>query len=361
METLEDLLIRRIQQTGPLTLADYMTDCLLHPEHGYYTRRDPFGQQGDFITAPEITQMFGELLGLCLAQAWVDQGAPDRFTLVELGPGRGTLMADVLRATRRVPGFHAAASLRMVEASPTLTALQAKTLAPEEPRPDFTRWATSLSDLPDAPIFLIANEFFDALPIRQFRREDSGWSETMVGAEQGRLVFGRSIPAPLSALDHRLSDTTPGDIVELRPAATPIAHQIGTHLARHGGAAIVIDYGAARSFGDTFQALRGHAPCHPLDGPGTADLTAHVDFGALAQAAAPARASGLTDQAVLLARLGIGARAHKLSLGLTGEALQSHLAATQRLTRPEEMGTLFKALALFGPQTPAPPGFDDHA
>jgi NADH dehydrogenase [ubiquinone] 1 alpha subcomplex assembly factor 7 len=361
METLEDLLIRRIRQTGPLTLAEYMADCLLHPQLGYYTRRDPFGQQGDFTTSPEITQMFGELLGLCLAQSWVDQGAPERFTLVELGPGRGTLMADLLRATRRVPGFHAAASLVMVEASPTLTALQAKTLAPDLPRPDFARWTTSLSDLPDSPIFLIANEFFDALPIRQFRREAAGWSETMIGQEDGRLFFGRSTPAPLSALEHRLDDTETGDIIELRPSAAPIVRQIGTHLAQHGGAAILIDYGAARSFGDTFQALRNHAYCDPLDRPGTADLTAHVDFGALAQAAAPARATGLTDQAVLLARLGIGARAQKLSLGLTGAALESHLAATQRLTRPEEMGTLFKALALYGPQSPAPPGFDDHA
>jgi len=353
---LEALLIRRIAATGPITLADYMTDCLLHPQHGYYATRDPLGRAGDFITAPEISQMFGELLGLCLAQAWVDQGAPPAFTLTEPGPGRGTLMADLLRATKAVPGFHAAAQIVLIEASAPLRAAQQKALA----RFDVT-WETTLEALPEAPLFLIANEFFDALPIRQFTRTDNGWAETMVGLSGNALTLGRAAESRLAALEHRLEDTTPGDVVEIRAAADPMMAVIGQRISDHGGAAIVIDYGNWRSNGDTFQALRDHGFADPLTAPGEADLTAHVDFEALARAAAPVRATGLTDQGALLARLGIGARAERLARGLTGPALENHLAATQRLTRPEEMGSLFKALALYPAKCPAPPGFDRHA
>lgn len=350
---LETLLIRRIAQTGPMRLADYMADCLMHPEHGYYATRDPFGRSGDFITAPEISQMFGELLGLCLAQAWVDQGSPAPFTLAELGPGRGTLMADLLRATRAVPGFHTAARITLVEASPTLRNIQRATLS------DYPIiWAEAGSDLPDAPLFLIANEFFDALPIRQFTRAEEGWSETVVGLADGNLAFGRTPPAPFPALKHRLADTAADDVVEIRPAANLIMAAIGARIVQHGGAAIIIDYGNWRSKGDTLQALHAHEFINPLTNPGRTDLTAHVDFEALTLAAAPALSTGLTDQGALLARLGIGARAQILSRGLTGSALENHLNATQRLTRPEEMGSLFKALAIYGPNSPAPPGFD---
>tara|TARA_R110002096_G_scaffold22830_20_gene73199 strand:+ start:444 stop:1514 length:1071 start_codon:yes stop_codon:yes gene_type:complete len=350
---LEDLLIRRIAATGPVTLADYMAECLLHPEHGYYATRDPLGRGGDFITAPEISQMFGELLGLCLAQAWVDQGRPARFTLAEPGPGRGTLMADLLRATRAVPGFHAAAQIVLIEASAPLRTCQRAALAGYE-----VTWETSVEALPEAPLFLIANEFFDALPIRQFTRTGAGWAETMVGLADGTLTLGRASETRLAALEHRIGDTAPGDVVEIRPAADPVMAAIAQRLNAHGGAAIVIDYGNQRSRGDTFQALRDHAFADPLAAPGEADLTAHVDFEALARAAAPARATGLTDQGALLARLGIGARAEILARGLTGAALENHLAATQRLTRPGEMGSLFKALALYPADCPAPPGFD---
>ncbi|MFT5744593.1 MAG: NADH dehydrogenase [ubiquinone] 1 alpha subcomplex assembly factor 7, partial [Paracoccaceae bacterium] len=172
MTPLGDILIKRVRATGPMTLADYMGECLLHPEHGYYTTRDPLGAVGDFTTAPEISQMFGELIGLCLAQAWMDQGAPASFALAELGPGRGTLMADALRATRGVSGFHDAAQVHLIEASPTLRAAQAKIV------PHAT-WHDSVATLPDLPLFVIANEFFDALPIRQFRRHANGWQETV--------------------------------------------------------------------------------------------------------------------------------------------------------------------------------------
>jgi NADH dehydrogenase [ubiquinone] 1 alpha subcomplex assembly factor 7 len=350
---LADLLIRRIAATGPITLADYMAECLLHPDHGYYATRDPFGAGGDFITAPEISQMFGELLGLCLAQSWLDQGAPAAFTLAELGPGRGTLMADLLRATRAVPGFHAAATVVLVEASATLRAVQRRTLG-DHP----VTWADRVEALPDAPLFLIANEFFDALPIRQFTRHPQGWAETMVGVADGALTLGRSAPAPLAALDHRLADTAPGDVVELCPAAAPITAAIATRIAAHGGAAIVIDYGDWRSRGDTFQALRHHRFADPLAEPGLADLTAHVDFDAIARAAHPARASRMIPQGTLLTRLGIQQRSARLADRLTDAPLAAHLSATRRLTDPAEMGSLFKALAIVPPQAAAPPGFD---
>ena len=350
MTPLEALLIRRIRATGPIRLADYMAECLLHPQHGYYTTRPPFGAEGDFTTAPEISQMFGELLGLALAQAWLDRGAPAPFTLAELGPGRGTLMADILRATARVPGFHAAAQVVLVEASPALRDRQRATLGTHP-----VAWADTAGDLPEAPLFLIANEFFDALPIRQFTRDVAGWRETMVTAPD-RLAFARAAPAPIAALDHRLADTSPGEVVEICPAAAPIMAEIASRIARHGGVALIVDYGGWRSRGDTFQALRHHAFADPLAAPGEADLTAHVDFEALAQAAAPCAGACVT-QGALLAALGIAARSAALAARLTGPALESHLAATRRLTAPSEMGTLFKALALHAPGTPPPPGF----
>lgn len=356
MTPLADLLIRRISKTGPISIADYMTECLLHPKHGYYTTRDPLGQAGDFITAPEISQMFGELIGLFLAQVWLEQGMPDRFTLAEAGPGRGTLMADILRATRGVPGFHAAADIRLIEASPTLRTAQRDRLADYD-----VSWCDSIGDLPDAPTYFVANEFFDALPIRQFQRDPNGWREVQVGLDGDRLVLGLSAPAPISALDHRLNDTSEGEIVELCPSAAPLAEDIAARIANHGGVGLIIDYGGWHSRGDTFQALRNHSPEGVLDTPGAADLTAHVDFEVLAKAAkaAGARASGMTPQGVFLERLGITHRAQSLAKGLDGARLEAHIAAHRRLTHGAEMGTLFKSLAITPQGAPLPPGLDE--
>ncbi len=351
MTPLARSLARRIAATGPITLADYMAECLLHPEHGYYTTRTPFGTAGDFTTAPEISQMFGEMLGLCLAQAWLDQGAPARFTLAEFGPGRGTLMADVLRATQRIPGFHAAADVTLLEASPALRTEQQRTLATHP-----ARWIDSPEALPDAPLYLLANEFFDALPIRQFTRAPSGWAETVIGLAGDTLTLGRTAPAPIGALDHRIGDTKPGDVVELCSSATPIAAHTGALIAAHGGAALIVDYGGWRSLGDTFQAVRAHATTDPLGQPGHADLTAHVDFQALAHAARPA-AHAYATQGAFLTALGIGARAATLGQSLTGAALHSHLAAHHRLTDPSQMGSVFKVLTLYPAHVPQPPGF----
>ena len=217
MTPLAQVLAARIRAHGPMSLADYMAECLLHPVHGYYTTQNPFGTAGDFITAPEISQMFGELLGLCLAQAWVDQGAPDPFTLAELGPGRGTLMADILRATKCVPGFHAAMRVVLVEASPRLRAVQAQALQAFAPV-----WVGSLQDLPPHPLFVIANEFFDALPIRQFQRAGLGWRERLVGLTGDVLAFGLGPVVPIAGLKDRLDDTGEGQIIELCPAAPAV-------------------------------------------------------------------------------------------------------------------------------------------
>ena len=352
MTPLGDILLRRIRATGPLTVADYMAECLLHPEHGYYTTQAVFGTAGDFVTAPDISQMFGEVLGLCLAQAWQNQGAPATFALAELGPGRGTLMADLLRATRRVPGFHAAARVVLIEASPALRARQQATLTPHP-----VQWADSIDALPEAPLFLLANEFFDALPIRQFQRHAEGWQERLVGERDGGLAFGLSCATRMAALEHRLADTVPGDIVETCAPAQAIVADIAQRIDRFGGAALLIDYGDWHSRGDTLQGLRRHAFADPLAEPGEADLTAHVDFEALAQAAAPCTATGPVPQGVLLERLGITARAQALAGRMTGAALTAHIGAHRRLTHPEEMGQLFKALALHPRRAPPPPGF----
>ncbi len=350
MTPLQDILIRQIGATGPMTLADYMADCLLHPEHGYYSTRDPFGTAGDFITAPEISQMFGELLGLCLAQAWCDQGQPPAFTLAELGPGRGTMMADVLRATKTVPGFHTAAKIVLVEASPKLRAVQAQSLAGYRPV-----WCDSIATLPDQPLFLLANEFFDALPIAQYQRGPAGWHQRMVGVQNGSLAMGLSAPGPCP--DRRFASDPPGTVVELCPALPGIVSHLAGLIRNQGGAAIIVDYGGWRSKGDTLQALRNHAPEPPLQAPGLADLTAHVDFEAIAMAAGADMCSPLMDQGTLLANLGIAARAARLASGLSGIALENHISATRRLTAPAEMGTLFQALALRSPNFPPPPGF----
>jgi NADH dehydrogenase [ubiquinone] 1 alpha subcomplex assembly factor 7 len=353
MTALAEILKARIAATGPITVAEYMAECLLHPQHGYYSTRDPFGVAGDFTTAPEISQMFGELLGLCLAQAWLDQGSPAPITLAELGPGRGTLMADVLRATKAVPGFHAAAEVVLVEASPVLRSIQQKTLTRDKDHR--ARWIDRVEALPDQPLFLIANEFFDALPIHQYQGGPDGWYERLLGLREGELAFG------LSQIKHPPAgppfvDCQPGAVVETCPLARAVMDTISDRLGHHGGAAIIVDYGGWRSRGDTLQALRNHAYDDPLAHPGKADLTAHVDFEALCSHGIPH--TGLTDQGILLKRLGIDERAARLAANLRGPALENHLAAHHRLTAPAEMGSVFKAIALHAPGTLPPPGFN---
>ena len=354
MTPLSDILLQKIKATGPMTVADYMTECLLHPQHGYYSTRDPFGSAGDFTTAPEISQMFGEMLGLLLAQCWIDQGSPAQFALLELGPGRGTLTADILRATQHVPGFHQAARLHLVEASDALREVQKTTLQAHNPI-----WHKDTTNLPDLPLFLIANEFFDALPVRQFQREGSAWREVSVGLTDNELSFGLSEPVKTAILSGRLADTKDGDIVELNNASVAIMQNIASKIAENGGVALIVDYGDWRSLGDTFQAVQNHEKVHPLHQPGQSDLTAHVDFEQLKNAAIGVSATHMIPQGVLLERLGITARAKKLAEKLNDSRLEVHIEAHRRLTHPQEMGTLFKAIAFYHKRAPAPPGFEN--
>ncbi|KIN73679.1 class I SAM-dependent methyltransferase [Sulfitobacter guttiformis] len=351
--SLRDIISAQILAQGPMRIDDYMSICLLHPVHGYYTTHMPFGTAGDFITAPEISQMFGELVGLSLAQAWLDQGAPATFTLAELGPGRGTLMVDAMRAASRVKGFCKAAQITLLEASPSLRAVQADTLADYRPQ-----WIDSLGALPQQPTYVIANEFFDALPIRQFVREGSRWRERQVGVKDGALVFGLGPAQPQPALAHRLEDTRDGDLIEDCAAAAPLLATICKRISGHGGAALVFDYGDWRSVGNTLQAVQNHAPTSPLAEPGDADLTAHVDFEPLVRATVSCTPSRVTPQGVFLERLGITTRAQALAKTLSGKALEGHIAAHRRLTHPQEMGNLFKTFGIVPEGAPMLPGLE---
>lgn len=357
MTRLGKRLIAQIERSGPIPVAEYMTQCLLDPQHGYYTNVQPFGSQGDFVTAPDVSQMFGELLGLCLAQSWVDQGSPKPFILAELGPGRGTLMADLLRAASRVPGFIDAAEIWLVEASAPLRSVQLEALAGYR-----VNWSETVDGLPDGPLFLIANEFFDCLPIRQYRRTQAGWQEQMIGAEDGELgfVLGAALPDP--AVPDRARDLPEGALIETSAAGVAIAEEIARRIEEHGGAAIIVDYGDWNSTGDTLQAVRKHRKIGPLDQPGRSDLTAHVDFSELATAARPHVAvSEMVSQGDLLLRLGLGPRAEALSKNCGPQELKALRSAFRRLTHPDEMGQLFKAIAFFPKNAPAPAGFTDDA
>jgi NADH dehydrogenase [ubiquinone] 1 alpha subcomplex assembly factor 7 len=358
------LIARRIALTGPMPVADFMAEALGHPRLGYYRRALPIGLAGDFTTAPEISQMFGELVGAWLAERWQAIGSPGRVRLVELGPGRGTLMADALRATRAVPGFHAALDLHLVEISTPLRAAQEIALGRFRPH-----WHERIEEVPAGPTLLVANEFFDALPVRQFEKIPQGWAERMVGlAHDGEtLVFARTPgPSPFARLlpaAVRDGDVAPGSLAEVSPAAAALAGEIGARLVRDGGWAVVVDYGRDRSAAaPSLQGLRGHRRVDPLDRPGESDLTAHVDFAILAEAAtvAGARVHGPTGQGAFLRRLGIGQRASQLKARATPEQRSAIDAASMRLIGPEQMGTLFRVLAVGDDRSAAPAGFSDE-
>lgn len=352
---LRALIRRQIAATGPISIADYMTLCLAHPEHGYYRRRDPLGISGDFTTAPEVSQMFGELLGAWCVIAWKAIGSPAPFALVELGPGRGTLMRDALRATSRAADFHAALSVHLVETSPALRAKQKEALGAYA-----VTWHDTIDTLPNVPLITLANEFFDALPLRQFVREARGWAERCVAlAQDGEtLCFGLS---PRGGLAAALlpNDAAAGDVAELNLAAVSIAGALGKRIVRDDGVLLAIDYGYAEGHGDTLQAVKSHQPIDPLEAPGDSDLTAHVDFAALARAVrqAGAEAHGPVEQGAFLHTLGIEARAAALAAANPGER-ETLAAAVRRLTDEAEMGRLFKVLAVTRNAAAPPAGFE---
>ncbi len=354
MTQLETQLRDRIAAEGPISIADFMEAALGDPEHGYYRSRDPLGRTGDFITAPEISQVFGELIGLWAAVSWQQIGTPERVCLVECGPGRGTLMADALRAARTVPAFAAAVEIHLVETSPALRTAQRETLAAYGPS-----WHEALETVPSGPAIVIANEFFDALPIRQYERTDSGWCERRVAADADGFTLSLAPGAP--DMSPPSSAAEPGDVFETCTASGAIAEEIGRRVARDGGAALVIDYGHAETaYGDTLQAVKGHAYADPLSDPGEADLTAHVDFEALAAAFRRGGAAtfGPVTQGEFLVSLGAAERTEALARGQPPERAAMLRSATNRLIDSHQMGRLFKVLAVAGPDSDRPAGFE---
>ena len=344
---------RRIALTGPITIADFMAEALGHPTLGYYRRTRPLGAAGDFTTAPEISQMFGELLGAWLAERWLAMGTPAAVRLVELGPGRGTLMADALRATRGVPGFHAALDLHLVETNSALREEQRTRLAAFKPH-----WHERFDDVPAGPLLLLANEFFDALPVRQFHRTARGWTERMVGLAPDGETLVMALAPGLSPFAPLLPDAAPGAEAELCEPARAIASAIGECLRRDGGWALIVDYGYDTGGGASLQAVRGHRGAGILDHPGETDLSAHVDFAALARACG-VRTFGPVPQGDFLRRLGILQRAQSLKRQASDAQRHAVDASLTRLIAPDQMGTLFRVLALGDDRSANPAGFAD--
>ena len=360
MTGLLDALRREIAAGGPLPVDRYMALALGHPRYGYYVTRDPLGADGDFVTAPEISQIFGELVGIWMADSWDRMGRPDPVRLIELGPGRGTLMHDALRAARVLPGFVDAARVHLVETSPALRDKQRDALADHSP----VDWHDRLADVPPGPTLAVANEFFDALPVRQFQRTKGGWRERLVSGDpdSGGLRFVLADrPDPAIALAPGAAGDAPeGSIVELCPSAQALAGELAGRAVRDGGAALVIDYGHALSaLGDTLQAVRRHRYADPLADPGEVDLTAHVDFAALAATAGEAGAviCGPVTQAQWLAAMGIAQRAEMLSQSAGERQAAEIAAAVRRLTAPDQMGQVFKAMSIAAPPLAPTAGF----
>jgi NADH dehydrogenase [ubiquinone] 1 alpha subcomplex assembly factor 7 len=358
---LQDEIRRLIAAAGPMPVAEYMRLCLTHPRYGYYMNRDPLGAGGDFVTSPEISQMFGELIGLWMAAVWQQMGAPSDIRIVELGPGRGTLLLDAMRAAQVVEGFGEAIVLHLVEISPALQQVQQRRLAELDAA---TYWHESLADVPGGPAIVIANEFIDALPVHQAVKQADGWHERVVEVSaDGSLCFGLS-REPLhlfeTALPRELRRAPDEAIYEWR--SDTIALELGRRM-RDRGAALIIDYGHARAgLGDTLQAVAEHNFTDPLRSPGSADLTAHVDFEALAQCAESigARIHGPIRQRDLFLRLGIEQRAEALKANASQEAATEIEIALSRLIAEgaRGMGDLFKAIAVADPKLGPLPGFE---
>jgi NADH dehydrogenase [ubiquinone] 1 alpha subcomplex assembly factor 7 len=351
-----------IAEGGPLSVAAYMALALDHPRHGYYATRDPFGQRGDFTTAPEISQLFGECLAVWCALVWESMARPVPVGLVELGPGRGTLMADLLRTLDRIaPALAAGAQVHLVESSPVLRSKQEALLAAKDGKRSIA-WHETFSRVPVGPLILFANEFFDALPIHQFIRAGGGWRERQVAWDDAaaRLVFraGSALPG---LVPPALEGAAEGSVYETCPVALALAEEIGQRLAAHPGAALVIDFGRRRTaVGDSLAAIQsGRKDVDPLAAPGEADLAAAVDFAALGQAFGQggAHCFGPVTQRDLLRALGLETRLVRLQAGAAGPAAGELATGAERLIAPERMGSLFLALAALSPGLPAPPGF----
>jgi NADH dehydrogenase [ubiquinone] 1 alpha subcomplex assembly factor 7 len=361
MTPLEAEIRRLIAIAGPMPLAQYMTLCLTHPTHGYYMTRDPLGVAGDFTTAPEVSQMFGELIGLWAAAAWRQMGAPENVRLVELGPGRGTMMHDAVRAAQVEPAFRAAIVVHFVEISPALQQRQRQTLVGLDVP---ILWHQSLDEVPDGPVIILANEFFDALPVHQVMKQPTGWHERVIGIRDGKLAFGLApIPIPQfdSLLPRKVREAPMGSIYEWR--SDHVAIDLGRRVLHSHGAALIVDYGYSESqIGDTLQAVGKHSFADPFTDPGQVDLTAHVDFQALGDSAESfgAKVQGPLEQGEFLRRLGIDARARALKALVTPEKAAEIDAAVIRLTGggTTGMGSLFKVVGICDPALGVLPGFE---
>ena len=344
--TAAHIIADRIDREGPIPLGDYMAIANAH----YYASKDPLGEEGDFVTAPEISQMFGEIVGIWLADLWLRRGSPDHCHYVELGPGRGTLAHDALRSMAR---FGCRPAVHFVETSPVLKARQAQL------HPDAT-WHDDIADLPeDGPLLIVANEFFDALPVEQFVAKSGGWRRQMVARDRSKFVAVPSIDTAEDQVGGTASRFPDGTILERSPVSVEWAGNLASLLAKQGGSLLIIDYGYTRpGTGSTLQAIKDHMPISPFDCPGASDLTAHVDFHTLANIARTRllAVSGPAQQGQWLKSLGIDQRAEALAAASPKQA-DAIRAALHRLTGPEEMGCLFQVMAVTAIDWPQPEGF----
>ena len=349
------ILKQNILRHGALSLADYMQICLTHPIHGYYIKNEPIGTKGDFTTSPEISQMFGELICLWIVQVWMDHQKPKKFSLVELGPGKGTLMADILRATRMITDFHNSLELILIEISPSLKSIQKRALKGFP-----AQWKTEIKALPNQPTIIIANEFFDALPINQFQRKSNTWMEVMVnlkglsGADSNEFCFQLMNPSKEILIDFENEVPEEGCMIEISKTMQDIICCLSKHIHQNSGAALIIDYGKEGNVGNTLQAVRKHRYSNPLSSPGQQDLTSFVDFKAIRTHAEESGliVSHLTNQGDFLKILGIEQRSKILSKGLSGNDLVLHQTALERLINKNLMGDLFKVLGIRSTKSP---------
>jgi SAM-dependent MidA family methyltransferase len=356
MTRLKTRIVDLIEALGPLPVNEYMALCLFDPADGYYTTREPFGAAGDFITAPEISQMFGELVAVWLYQAWLASGRPLPVTIAEIGPGRGTLMKDMLRTLSRLdPDLANGATFAMIETSPRLTEVQQQTLGVT---PFAVRWHETIEALPRQPLFIVGNELFDAVPVRQFVRAGAGWRERMVGLDDADdlCFFAGAGSVDSTLLPAAATEAPQGAIVEVAPARTALMAAIAERISKDGGAGLFLDYGHLQpGIGDTLQALRAHNHEDVLANPGEADLTTHVDFAALA---AIVRAHGLdahlSTQGDFLLGMGILERAGRLGADADRAARDKIADDVERLAGPQAMGDLFKVLAVLPRGVAAP-------
>jgi len=352
MTSLRSLIKAEIKAHGPINVARYMALALAHPEYGYYQKQDPFGVDGDFTTAPEVSQMFGEMIGFWCAHMWQTIGQPVPVNVVEFGPGRGTLQVDVLRAANSVPNFVDSLKLWLIETSPVLRKTQQKNLGPGPKAPC---WVDSVSDVAKGPLLIIGNEFFDALPVHQYVRGAEGWRERLidVSKDEDRLAF---VEADSLVTEGLIPDTLPGnkigDVYEDQRISQTIMQDIAGRIVDQGGVGIFIDYGHDRhGVGDTLQALKNHQFVDVLECPGDQDLTTHVDFEQLEKAAisAGAKTFGPIPQGLFLQQLGMHQRAEALKTDATVEQTLEINQAFNRLVNPEQMGSLFRVMIIAHP------------